>query len=193
MTQLGNGLSDAGRHEDALSVREIHFASLRRWGSEESIIIVQSNLANSYANLGRDEDALLLKRNAYSGFLKLDGKKSERTLTAANNYAWGLLKLEHFEEVKALMRKTIPVARRVLEDSSTLTLMLRTNYARALYMDDGATLDDLHKAVTTLEDTARIARRVFGGAHPTAVGLDKALRDARAALRARDTAPSGSA
>jgi len=102
-------------------------------------------------------------------------------------------KLQHFEEVKALMRKTIPVARRVLENSGTLTLMLRTNYARALYMDDGATLDDLREAVTTLEDTARIARRVFGGAHPTAVGLEKARRDARAALRARDTAPPGSA
>ena len=30
----------------------------------------------------------------------------------------------------------------------------------ALYQDDGATLDDLREAVTTLEDTERIARRV---------------------------------
>ena len=70
---------------------------------------------------------------------------------------------------------------------------LRLLYGGALHKDPSASLDDLREAVTTLEDTARIARRVFGGAHPTAVGLDKALRDARAALRARDTAPSGSA
>ena len=87
----------------------------------------------------------------------------------------------------------MPVARRVLGKNHEIALRMRWGYAEALYMDDGATLDDLHKAVTTLEDTARIARRVFGGAHPTAVGLDKALRDARAALRARDTASSGSA
>ena len=53
-------------------------------------------------------------------------------------------------------------------------------------MDATATLDDLHEAVTTLEDTARIRRRVFGGAHPLTKGIEDNLRDARAALRARD-------
>ena len=37
----------------------------------------------------------------------------------------------------------------------------------------------------TLEDTARTARRVYGGAHPATVEIEKALQDARAAL-ARD-------
>ena len=55
-------------------------------------------------------------------------------------------------------------------------------YARALYFDTGATLDDLREAVTTLEDTARIARRVFGGAHPDVVGIEDSLRKARAML-----------
>jgi hypothetical protein len=63
---------------------------------------------------------------------------------------------------------------------------LRWNYARALYEDDGATLDDLHEAVTTLEDAERIARRVLGGAHPTTENIAKTLRKARAALRARE-------
>ena len=40
--------------------------------------------------------------------------------------------------------------------------------------------------MTTLEDTARIARRVFGGAHPLAVQIERELRRARAALRARE-------
>ena len=43
---------------------------------------------------------------------------------------------------------------------------MRWNYARALYEDVGATLDDLREAVATLEDTERTARRVLGGAHP---------------------------
>ena len=42
------------------------------------------------------------------------------------------------------------------------------------------------EAVTTLEDVARIARRVFGGAHPMTVGVDQALRASRAALAARE-------
>ena len=89
------------------------------------------------------------------------------------------------------MRKTIPVARRVLKDGDDLTLMMRNNYAAALYLDTDATLDDLREAVTTLEDAERIARRVLGGAHPTKEGIEAALREARAALRARETPSSG--
>ena len=72
-----------------------------------------------------------------------------------------------------------------------MRLLLATLAATA-YKDDGATLDDLGEAVTTLEDTARIARRVFGGAHPITVGIAQHLRAARAVLRARET-PSPSA
>ena len=46
---------------------------------------------------------------------------------------------------------------------------------------DGATLDNLHEAVATLEDTERIA-------HPITKGIENELRDARAALRARENA-----
>ena len=53
----------------------------------------------------------------------------------------------------------------------------------------GRTLDDLRKAVSTLEDAGRIARRVLGGAHPTKKGIEISLQNARAALRARQTAP----
>ena len=51
-------------------------------------------------------------------------------------------------------------------------------------MNTGATLDDLREAVTTLEDTVRIARRVLGGAHPLTGDLVRALRKSRDALAA---------
>ena len=83
----------------------------------------------------------------------------------------------------------MPVARRVLGESNDITLTMRWHYARALYYDEGATLDDLHKAVTILEDTERIARRVFGGTHPKVAKIELSLRKSRAALRARETPP----
>ena len=46
-----------------------------------------------------------------------------------------------------------------------------------LYKDDGATLDDLREAVTTLEETDRTARRVFGGAHPLTVDIEDSLQN----------------
>ena len=49
------------------------------------------------------------------------------------------------------------------------------------------------EAVTTLEDTARTARRVIGDAYSLTMGIGISLRDARAALRARDTPPSDTA
>ncbi len=58
---------------------------------------------------------------------------------------------------------------------------------RRHYFDPAATLDDLREAVKTLEDTARIARRVLGGAHPTTEGVEAELRDARAVLHYRET------
>ena len=80
----------------------------------------------------------------------------------------------------------MPVARRVLGESDDATLRMRWCYAKALYLDPGATLDDLREAVATLEDVERIARRVLGGAHPTTEGTEHDLRQARAVLRFRE-------
>ena len=95
-------------------------------------------------------------------------------------------KLQRFEEAKSVLRKTMPVARRVLGESDDATLRMRWCYAKALYLDPGATLDDLREAVATLEDVERIARRVLGGAHPTTEGTEHDLRQARAVLRFRE-------
>ena len=64
------------------------------------------------------------------------------------------------------------------------------NYARALFDDPGATLDDLREAVSTLEDLERTARRVLGCAHPAVMGIERSLKFSREALRARETPPS---
>ena len=84
------------------------------------------------------------------------------------------------------MRKLMPVARRVLGEGHNLTLMMRWVYARALYLDTDATLDDLREAATSLEETERIARRVLGSAHPDVSSMEGTLREARAALAARE-------
>ena len=59
----------------------------------------------------------------------------ERTLRAANNYAYSLIQLKRFEEAKSVQRKIIPVAQRVLGEGSDTTLRMRANYAMALCKD----------------------------------------------------------
>ena len=65
-------------------------------------------------------------------------------------------------------------------------------YVVALYSDPAAMRDDLREAVTTIEEAGRTARRVFGSSHPTTEWIEHQLRNARAALRARE-ASTGSA
>ena len=188
MTILGNGLSDANQHEDALSVQEAELAMERRLGASEShMLVVQSNLASSYSMLGRVEEALILRREVYSGKSRLCGQESTHTLMEANRYAATLVNLQRYKEAKSLLRKTVPVARRVLGEGHQFTLLMRQNYATALLADPTATLDDLREAVMTLEDSSRTARRVLGGTHPDVAEVEKVLEDARADLRARET------
>jgi hypothetical protein len=118
--------------------------------------------------------------------LKLHGEENERNLTAANNYASSLKNLRRFGDAKALIRRTVPLARRVLGEGHSVTLKLRKIYAIALCKDNAATLDDLREAVTTLEDIAPTARRILGGAHPITVGIENDVREALNVLSARE-------
>ncbi len=191
MRQLGNGLYAVGLYEDTLSLQEAEFSTLRRVGAPvQQILDVQGNLASTYQKLGRNEEGLSMRRDVYSGILRLYGEESRETVREANNYGCLLRVLNRLDQAKALLRKTIPAARRVLGESHAITLKMRWNYAEALYMDTGATFDDLRLAVNTLVETAQTARRVLGATHPTAPGIEKSLRGARAALRARQEAAS---
>ena len=191
MNVLGLGLNDAKHYEDALSVQEAELSTKRRLGAqEESILVTQDNLANTYQMLSRFDEALRLRQEVYSGRLKLDGEERRSTLVAANNYASTLGSLGHLKEVKAVMRRTLPVAKRVIGKNDETTLRMQWAYARALYEDPAATLDDLREAVETTDETERIARRVLGGAHPLTAAIEDALQNARATLRAREETPS---
>ena len=63
---------------------------------------------------------------------------------------------------------------------------MRSFYAQVLVADPGATLDDLREAVETLEETARIARRVLGGANPSVRQIVHDLQAAQGVLNARE-------
>ena len=111
----------------------------------------------------------------------------------ASNLGLLLFELRRFAEAKSLLRKRTPLAQRVLGEGNEVALKMKALCAKATYMDDGATLDDLREAVTTLEEIERTARRVLGDAHPITEGIEIALRDARAVLRARETPSPGAA
>ena len=186
MTTLGNGLFHAHHHEDALTVQEAELSMLRRVGaSENDMLIARGNLASTYQLLGRLEEALPLRRDVYSGWLKLNGEGHRQTVRESNNYATTLSMLRRFKEAKSLTRKTIPVARRVLGEDHDLTLSLRWIYANTLSMNESATIADLSEALTTLESVEMSYKRVFGASHPETQKVQNVLNSARATLAAR--------
>ena len=187
MGMLGNGLHVVGHYEDALSVYEARLSTLQRDGDDPAAIIcVQGNIATTYQFLGRKEQALRMRRDVYSGCLKLYGEEHEETLREAVCYSSSFMESSRYAEAKALTLKVMPVARRFLGENHLFTLQVRKNYAKTLYRDDDATLDDLREAVATLDELARTAVRVLGGAHPTTRAIEYDLRTTRAALRARE-------
>ena len=198
MKQLGNGLYFAcldwrqwkWHGEEALSVEEANLRMLRRVGAPEGdILVAQGKLARTYRMLDRSEEALRVVRDAYSKHCRLLGEDDRESVVLAEIYASSLGRQRHFGEATALLRKTIPVARRVLGEDHQLTIKMRWLYAAALCENEDATLDNLREAVTTLEETLRTARRVLGGGHPmtgsiAVRGLQRALEIFRGAVEA---------
>ena len=113
------------------------------------------------------------------------GEEDRDTLLQVTNYAECLSSNNRFEEAKELLRKMIPVARRVLAESDDLQFRMRMACNRALCEDPAKTPDDLREAVSMLEEIEPTARRVFGGAHPIVGEMEGNLRHARVALCAR--------
>ena len=166
MRQLGNGLTNATRHEDALSVREAELSMDRRLGvPEHDVLMTQGNLASTYRMLNQFEKALQMRRDVYVGFVKLFGEEHEDTLKEAGNNAILLLELLRFEEAKELLCKVTPVARRVFGAENTLTLSLREDLSRAI-LDGDSSPEEKRAALEMLKDTLRVMRRVLGLSHP---------------------------
>ena len=194
MTLLGNGLTNAKHYEEALSVYEAELATQRRLGSHpERILVTRTNIALTYQQLRRPEEALQMHEAILAGRRKLNGQEDSRTLVAAQSYAMSLMNLRRLEAARSVSTKFVPVARRVLGEGHELTLKMRMLYAGTFYYDANAALDDLREAVKTIEDVERTARRVLGNSHPLTGTLGSVLRDSRARLAARETLSAGSA
>ena len=188
MNQLANGLASANRLEESVSVKEANLSLLRRLTvPREQVLAAQGSLAVTYQMCGRFDHASSMWRDVYSGILMVHGEEYPPTIQAASNYASSLAELKRYDEARSLLKKWMPIAQRVVGKSNELTLKMRWGYAMALSMDPDATLDDVREAVTTLEDTERIARRVFGCTHPMTKEIAFRLQNARATLRTRET------
>ena len=176
MSDLGNGLSAADHHEDALSVGEAELSLHRRRGASVEVILdVQTNLASTYQRLGRLEEALQMKRDVYSGHSRHRdlGPLHQNTLKAALNLSTSLVNAGNYAEARAFTRDQMELARRALGADHPVTLDFQWGYSRAFTLDKGVSAEQLAEVATTLEKTLKVSQRVRGREHP----LTRAIRD----------------
>ena len=151
--------------------------------SEGNILVAQSNISSSYAELGRHEEALRIERDVYARKIALYGTLHEYTLLSAVNLACSLVEdLEQFDEARAFLQDRIPEAIRVCGKDHDITFKMQRMYAQCLYRNDGASLDDITTAIATLEDLDRRQTRIFGASHPQTGCTRRHLKRALLAL-----------
>ena len=86
------------------------------------------------------------------------------------------------------LRARIPEAARELGTEHMAVLILRCNYAGALFTE-GRSRDDLVEAVALLEELSSTARQVLGTAHPRTMTINGNLGRARSKLASYVVAP----
>ena len=92
--------------------------------------------------------------------------------------------LQQFDEARAFLRDRIPEAIRACGNDHDITFRLQRMYAQCLYLNDGASREDVTAAIAQLEDIDRRQTRIYGAAHPQTRSTRRRLAAARAKLRA---------
>ena len=182
MTTLGNGLTEVGHYEEAMSVQEAELSLGRRLGvSERSILVTLSNLAGCYTKLQRHHDCCRIMREVYSTRTKLLGPSDLETISAAYNLAIVLRNLQRYKEVRSLLRENLPNARA----RGDLYDSMRFLYVNSFVEDEAeSSADDLREAVATITSIEAKYRQVLGKAHPQTRNARIALERAQRALDA---------
>ena len=130
MNQLGNGLYLASHHQDALIVQEAELAMLRRLGaSHATFSACRAILRTRHQMVGRLEESLSNpRRDIYSDWLRLFGEGNiGPTLRSGHQLQRVAVKMLYSasKEAKSVLRKMMPVARRVLGEGHETTLKMR--------------------------------------------------------------------
>ena len=179
---LAHGLGDAGRHEERLQIQQTQFSTQMRLGlSEQELLATRSNIAVCLEELGRDEEALALRRECYAMSKRINVANPGDLYIDVLNLSKSLLDTHRHTEARSFLREQLPKARRALGPADDTLFKLRWNYALSL-CDTGASREDVLEATTLLEELSSTAQRVYGPSNPVAAGVKRDLAHARRKL-----------
>ena len=148
--------------------------------------------------LGRLSDAVRLAGEVYGKRVATQGEAHPEAIREGMNMAAAMIGMPqsvtvngrervHILEAKRFLLELLPRAQRALGGEDRVTLGIRREYARALYVDEKASPDELRESEEILDDLCRTSRRVLGPIHEqTHLALEElvAARKRRAEVRA---------
>jgi serine/threonine protein kinase/Tfp pilus assembly protein PilF len=172
MHNLANAYEGAGRHTDALMLREQTLALRRaKLGPEHpDTLSSMNNLANSYAALGRDADSLKLREETLAMKKAKLGPDHPSTLMEMNNLANNYERFGRVADALKLREATVALKKAKLgpDHSSTLTSM--HNLANS-YENYGRSA----KALKLHEHILTVRKARFGPEHASTIITINAL------------------
>ena len=123
---------------------EANLALNRRYWShdERGILNAQDSLGSCLAAVGRDDEAIALRREVFARSETVWGV-SEQSIVTGLNLSISLMRQGLWNEIKSFLRDQLPVARQTLGADADLTLKLQKVLAGALCDDPDHTRTDL--------------------------------------------------
>ena len=180
MTLLGLGLAAAHRHEEHLVVVEAQLAIARRAEAvEQAILNIKDNVANCYRSLGRQDEALAIRRAVYARSVALSLPPALLYLRVLN-LSSSLQHSRRHAEAKAFLLEQVPKARRALGEVHELYLKLCLTHGQAICFEGSR--EDVVEGTTLLEELSSTTRRIYGPAHPFAETVQRAFVASKQAL-----------
>ena len=169
MEALGNGFDEVNCHSEWLKILETTLDNHRRFGAADSTLLqTKCNLAVCYSGLGRNEEALKVRREVYARTVALRlSLPDEQVFVSSLNLAISLGHTGRYKEAKSFLREQLPAARRAFGEDGYMFLEFRSLYAEITLRDRSSTLDDFDEAELIVEDVVRRCQRVMGAVHPT--------------------------
>ena len=132
------------------------------YGAEDpETLTALSNLAVTYGNLGRHEDALKMQEQVYALRRHVLGEEHPDTLGIMNNLAYTYGNLGRYKEALKMQEQIYELSRRVLGEEHPFTLTALNNLA-GTYGELGRRDD----ALKMQEQVYTLSRRVLGEEHP---------------------------
>mmetsp|Transcript_4642 Transcript_4642/g.14053 ORF Transcript_4642/g.14053 Transcript_4642/m.14053 type:complete len:161 (-) Transcript_4642:89-571(-) len=137
----------------------------RCWPKSKGVIdFAQSDLANCLGDLGRHDEALVIKREIYRKSRAALGDTHEETIILAINLSTSLAHANGSEAI-TLLRKTLPDTQRGLGDRHDFTFRVVGLFAEVV-AQSATSREEVVEADALVEKYIQIVCQVLGRGHP---------------------------